>query len=101
MRFSSKRRAVETIEAYNIDELKSAARATQDFRFFRVEEFVKDIDHLKAPHRPGHFAIFYFTNILLLELARIYKPAKTNRVLSIPAAKVREYEHAVNKQNIT
>ena len=53
------KKRITVIKSYKIDELKSATPKNGDFGCFRLEDFLKDIEQLKAPHRHDHFAVFF------------------------------------------
>lgn len=52
----------EIIPFYKIAELKNFEDGDREFELHRLEYFVRDIDHLKLPHRHDHFALYYITS---------------------------------------
>jgi len=49
------------IPFYKIAELKESRDGDREFEVYRLDTFMRDIDHLKLPHRHDHFAIYFIT----------------------------------------
>lgn len=55
-------RHIGKIPSYKISELKSTVKGRNDFEIFRFENFVRNIDHLRYPHRHEFYLLLYISS---------------------------------------
>jgi AraC family transcriptional regulator, transcriptional activator of pobA len=87
------------IPSFKISEIKSVGVKKTDFEMFRFEDFIKDVDHLKVPHRHDHFALFFITKGRGSHIIDFKEfELRANRIFFLSPGQIHSWKTVINSQ---